>query len=70
MPDELWPGVGFDHGFMNLLRQLVLCNPDCAGYALLAAHYPLSVSRLVALRALLGYNIRYSRRDDYLIWIR
>ena len=26
MPDELWPGVGFDHVFMNLLGQLVLCK--------------------------------------------
>ena len=26
MPDELWPGVSFDHVFMNLLRQLVLCK--------------------------------------------
>ena len=24
MPDELWPSVGFDHVFMNLLGQLVL----------------------------------------------
>ena len=26
MPDELWPGVGFDQVFMNLLGQLVLCK--------------------------------------------